>query len=133
MNKAQGYEPNGGNMEELQAPGLSRLRVNFQSQDNQDPRLWSCIPRPYESNEPKNTSFRARMKKRRPKYYGRNQLRTRTSVRPVRSYYATVPNLTTTGMTTRSYRRQEVRIVKQININEGLEAISSAGPLGTQN
>ena len=70
MHKAQGFEANGGNMEELHAHDLAISRDNVRSQYNQDPRPWCCSPRPYESNEPKNASFRARMKKRRPKYYG---------------------------------------------------------------
>ena len=54
------------------ATRLSHMRgwkkVIFQTSQNGDPRPWCCSPRPYESNEPKNTSIGVRMKKWRPKH-----------------------------------------------------------------
>ena len=114
MNKARRKEPKGGNMEELQAPGLSHFKGGKSeispSQDNKYPKTWCFSPCPYESNKPKNTSIGVRMRKQCLKY----ERSPRT--------------LTTTGTVihdrTTLYRD---RFVKLNNICEGPEAISGAG------
>jgi hypothetical protein len=55
--------------------------VIFSSNQNEYPRPWHCSPRPYESNDPRNTQIRVGMRKWKPKYHRHQKLK-RVSVGP---------------------------------------------------